>query len=325
MLTPTSCITTPIGVVRDAVPVELHAAQRHGWYRYAANGMADSVAPVRVFPGVHDAPPKKGREPQTWVPWNLVQGFPDRFVAPTLQHPLVIPQGEEVLAQLRPYQIDCVRFALSRDGGGVYLGLDLGVGKTRTSAAVALLEGHRRVVVTGPKIARGAWCGLRSDPTKCFGLDVVPLSGRKDTVAQARETMLRYGWVFCHYDILQAWSGWFLNWFKPTCVIFDELDYCRGYKSRVSRAARAIGRLNTVKRRVGLSGTAVHNSVMDLWPQLDALEPDAWGWRSNFGTRYAGMTPGEYGMVEGEPSHVKEFQARLNTVFVRVSRRDVLN
>lgn len=307
------------------MPLPLWPAPRRGWYRFPRDLSPAQIDSVRVFPGVHDAPEKRGREPQTWVPWNLASSHPELFIAPALPcREAAIPQGEEAAAHLREYQTKCVEFALSRDGGGVYMGMDLGTGKTRTSAAAALREGHRRVLVTGPLIAKGAWCGPRSDPTRCFGQDVVPLSGRKDTLDMARETMQRDGWVFCHYDILEAWTGWFLNWFRPTCVIFDELDYCRGYKSRVSRAARAVGRLNTVERRIGLSGTAVHNSVMDLWSQLDIIEPDAWGYRSQFGRRYAGMIPGEYGLVQSEPTHVREFQQRFGSIFTRVSRRDVL-
>jgi len=311
----------PLGPEGPSRPLAVAASRRRpGWFRLLTAEPGD-LEFIKAVPGPMLDPKDATAEPAILIPWNLLVARPDWFSLRPADDPvpeLTLPEG------LRAYQLECVRFAISRGGRGVYLGLDLGLGKTVTATAIAVVERHKRVVIVGPLISRGAWVGARSDPARWFGIEVTPLSGKKETIELARETMQQDGWVFVHYELLDAWKPWLLSWFRPTCVIFDELDYCRGYSSRVSRAARAVSRLSSVERRIGLSGTAVHNSVMDLWPQLDILEPDAWGWRSTFGTRYCGFHPGEYGLVAGEPTHVDEFKDRLKLVFVRRGRREVL-
>lgn len=309
------------------LPVDLLPAARKGWFR-VADGAADPAALIWLqrLPGVMPGPTSK---PQLWVPWNIATAFPQRFNH-RMQIPVGVPQVAPPAEGLRAYQRECVDFGLTRGGHGVYLGLDLGLGKTIIATSIAAAAGMKRVVVLGPMIARAAWCGAHSDPTRWYGIQVQPLSGRKDirATAEAQLVGVDAGWFFCHYDVVAAWTPWFLTKLRPQCVIFDELDFCRNPRSRMSRAARALARLSSVDLRIGLTGTPISNGVMDMWAQLDALEPDAWGNRESFGVRYANGHQGEYGMMFDralEETYAPEFHARLKFMYVRRSRSEVLH
>jgi len=69
----------------------------------------------------------------------------------------------------------------------------------------------------------------------------------------------------------------------------------------------------TAKKRLATTATAVSNRVRDLWSQLDAVEPNAWGNATTWLDRYADRHPGAYGGFDtsGE-SNKDELNKRLS-------------
>jgi SNF2 family DNA or RNA helicase len=75
-------------------------------------------------------------------------------------------------------------------------------------------------------------------------------------------------------------------------------------------------------RRIGLSATPYSIGVIDLWAQLDMLEPECWGKWVDFAFRYCDARTGTYGGLNtsGE-SNIDELRDRVNTLMHTVSRK----
>lgn len=96
---------------------------------------------------------------------------------------------------------------------------------------------------------------------------------------------------------------------EPTNVTtyfrFSPLRNRRYYSMKISRA---------VRRRYGLTATPVGDRLRDLWAQLDAIDPKAWGDRRSFDLHFCDGKPGTYGWDNSGRSNVEELQARLLSV-----------
>ena len=77
-----------------------------------------------------------------------------------------------------------------------------------------------------------------------------------------------------------------VDWLKE--VPFDTvvLDECQAIRNPDTKTAGAV-RLLDAEHRIGLSGTPVQNTVMDLWSQFQFLNPGLLGSRSAFEEQYA--------------------------------------
>lgn len=212
---------------------------------------------------------------------------------------------------------------LIRTRGGALLALTMGSGKTLTTTAALAhnVDPLPRTLIVGPLMSRGSWCGPKSDPYKFFGIDVHFLEGKKSACREAFDGAV---WVFCHYDILDAWFPFIATCFQPEAVVCEESHIVKNAKAVRSKKMRNITRLYTVKTRIALSGTPVLNNIMDLWPQLDFVNPDAWGKRFQFGERYTDVEYTEYGRKFEGQNNTLELQKRLDAIMYRKDRSELL-
>lgn len=211
---------------------------------------------------------------------------------------------------------------------GLYLTNDFIVTHNTTTALQAqYLDGflERPGIVCGPKPAKNAWCGERSDPWRFFGLRIGSLVGRKNIDPAELET---HKWWFCHYDILVAWQPWLFAMLQPACVIFDESHLLMHGKAERSKSALQVSMIGSVDRRILLTGTPIPNNRLELWSQLACAQPRQWGSsKHTFGVRYcAGERKAEEEGgnwdYKGE-SNTMELQARLAGTFLRYTRNEV--
>lgn len=304
------------------------ASHRRGWYTALderglpfVGELAARIAREQNLPGLTPL----GAPPILMAPRGLVRTRPDRFRVVSDFHPPSSSSSNPTSwpCALRPYQREALTFALDR--GGALLALDMGTGKTRLAAATAKLSALERVLVIGPNLARAAWVGPRSDVARALNIPIVPLSGRKDLDG---EPLAETAWVYCHYEILPAWLGWLQLRHRPRVVILDESHYCTSSSAQRTRAALALSRLYTVELRLALSGTPIRNGVIDLWPQLEFVQPDAWGRnRSEFGEHFLNGRRGPYAMTYDAappPDRELELSQRLADVMIRKTLAEVL-
>ena len=228
---------------------------------------------------------------------------------------------------LRQYQCEGIA-ELERATKGFLVGDDVGIGKSLV--AMQYLATHpelRPFVIVGPLIAMGSWMGPGSAGADC-GLTIVPVRGLSPDSEKLPRGVDGY---FVNYEILHAWQAYFHLLLDPRAVIVDEGHEVRNVKTREAHAVKKLCRLRTVDMRLWLTATPVVNGVIDLYAQLDCIQPGMWGpmvpynpkMVTSWGGRYAGAVHDGYGWAYPTETNVDELRYRLKNVLVRRTRAQV--
>lgn len=227
---------------------------------------------------------------------------------------------EAVTAILRTYQKEAIEFS-DRNGAGIVT--TMGSGKTLIASAsvISNLEEDEKVLIVGPLISRGTWCGEKSDLTKYFGVSCLPLEGRKNV---SNEPFKSNRFLFVNFDILNSWQPWISHYLRPSALIIDESQNVKGVKSQRTREIHNISRLSTVKKRLFLTGTPILNRPQELWPQLQAIVPDQFGSYFTFRKRYCALERGPYGWITTGLSNENELRKRLEDVIFYRARHEIM-
>ena len=98
----------------------------------------------------------------------------------------------------------------------------------------------------------------------------------------------------------------------------------RTHQGILSRAASTVRLSRLAHRRLGLSATPIRNTLADIWPQLDYLEPEQWGSNWEFVHQYCAASPGKWGGLDTSGrSNVDELKKRMSTVIHTVDRLEM--
>jgi hypothetical protein len=301
--------------------IKLGPADRDGFCdvtAYRKDRMIDVVETIRLVPGVRvDWRTKSYR-----VPANC-----------TIQPP---PKVEVVTAPsgrvLRGYQA-LAEAEIERAVKGYMVCFDVGVGKT--DPVCAYLEQHpelRPFIIVAPLIAMNSWIGPTSSGHH-YNLTIAPLrsitpNDDKLPVAIGDRKVDGY---FINFEILYVWGPWLHMKLDPKAVVVDEGHEMRNPRTVEAKAVRKLCRLKSVDMRLWLTATPVVNGVIDLYNQLDTVQPGMWGTMvpfnekmvTSFGGRYASASYNGYGWDFGYESNVDELKHRLSSVLIRRTRAEV--
>ncbi len=209
---------------------------------------------------------------------------------------------------LRGYQQDDLPFLITRRSS--LLGYEMRLGKTATACA-AHDRGAGPLLVVGPLIARDVWSHWIE---RVHGFRPVCLESRDDTPLPG------FPAYFCHFDILDAHSG-FLQTIKPATFIIDEIHMLQARRSLRMSTCSLIA--PTASRIIGLSGTPMWSNPRSMWPILNLLAPSAWGTEFEFCQRYMNAKQGAYGWKYDGTRNESEFTSRLSEVVKRRTWHDV--
>jgi SWI/SNF-related matrix-associated actin-dependent regulator 1 of chromatin subfamily A len=97
----------------------------------------------------------------------------------------------------------------------------------------------------------------------------------------------------------------------------------RNVKTKARKAVEKIVRRNRVHKRVALTATPVVNDLIDLYSQLDLVQPGQWGTWVDFAVRYCNGVQNEFGWFCKGETHVEELQHRFGGALRRVDRFSV--
>ena len=181
----------------------------------------------------------------------------------------------------------------------------MGSGKTRTTlellARRMATHGISRVLVCCPKAVIAAWAkqGLLWLP----GVRVVLLDkgGSKEKAKSLASAMADTSpmIVVCNYD--SAWRITSLEKVKWDAIVHDEIHRLKSPSGRASRWAGKLCKSHPNAIKIGLSGTLIPHSVLDLWAIYRALEsPNLATWGETFTlhkARYAVLANGQNWIV----------------------------
>lgn len=206
------------------------------------------------------------------------------------------PEGLSYL----PYQKAGIAYAASRKS--VLIGDEMGLGKTIQALGLINLDtAIQTVLVVAPKSLLLNW----------------QREAEKWLTRTVELTIINYDMVWKRADLTER--TWDL-------VVYDESQYLKNPKAKRTRASLAI----PAKRRVFLTGTPILNRPVELWPIVNAIDPEGLG-RNFFGfaQRYCGAKQIRAGrkMVWDftGASNLEELQDKMRQRFmVRRLKKDVL-
>jgi SNF2 family DNA or RNA helicase len=178
---------------------------------------------------------------------------------------------------------------------GLLLAFEMGVGKSLTTVGLVANSPHARVLIACPKSVVSVWpneLARSSTPLPCLALDKGSVKARASELkkrlklAEARREPLV---VAINYD--SFWREGMrellleVNWDVLVC---DEIHRLKSHNGRASKFAALLG--TRVKKRIGLTGTPMPHSPLDIFAQYRVLDPGIFGTNFHkFRMRYARM------------------------------------
>lgn len=171
------------------------------------------------------------------------------------------------------YQRYCINRLLADEALGLFL--DLGLGKTIiTLTAINDLKYNRfairkALVVAPKKVAEATWTNEAAKWEHLQHLRIMPVLGTKQKRIRALNTPADI--YVINRDNVVWLTEYYRNAWPFDMVVLDELS---SFKNHAAERTKALGRVRThIKRIAGLTGTPAPNGLLDLWAQLNLLDP----------------------------------------------------
>lgn len=86
----------------------------------------------------------------------------------------------------------------------------------------------------------------------------------------------RYDFYIINYDLLHKRLD-DLSKLKIKTIVCDEVQHLRSKSTQKYAAVKKLAALNSIKYRIGLSGTPIYNRGSEIWPIVDILRPGLLG------------------------------------------------
>ena len=179
---------------------------------------------------------------------------------------------------LMPFQKEGIKFGVSRQGR-VLIADDMGLGKTVQALGLAsYYDQHWPVLIVCQSTLKYNWHSsvLRWLPHSVNEQEISVISSGKDYIGSDKFVIISYDLVSKKLKELQEKNYQF--------VIVDESHCIKDYKSGRTKAVEPL--LKASKCLVLLSGTPALSKPIELYTQINVLDPALFSFVSDFGNRY---------------------------------------
>ncbi|CAC9491230.1 putative DNA helicase [Leishmania infantum JPCM5] len=222
-----------------------------------------------------------------------------------------LPDAEDcVYRRLKPFQREGVRFVLERHGRAM-IADDMGLGKTVQAIAVAH---HYRdewpVLVVCPMSLMENWA---KEFNKFCGIPfarIAILQGAKATATSLQAVAI------VSYSSLKCVEDAHFN-----VVILDESHYIKAGAAK--RAQQSLKLCRASRRVILLSGTPAMSRPIELYAQLQAIQPSLVPSKAQFGARYCNSFVGRFGIDMTGHAHPDELHSLLRHFLIRRTKREL--
>lgn len=214
-----------------------------------------------------------------------------------------------------PYQKAGIAFASQRDNS--LIADEMGLGKTIQAIGVINLDKTvKSALVICPASLRLNWKReLEKWLIRGFSIGVVDKNDYPDTDI-----------VIINYDVLERHKER-LNGKVWDILVLDEAHYLKNPKAKRTKMVFGGKEIDAIpaKRKVFLTGTPILNRPMELFPIINALDPERWPNFFSYARRYCAAVRNAFGWDFTGASNLEELQDRLrSTIMVRRLKSEVL-
>lgn len=188
----------------------------------------------------------------------------------------------ELEMNFTPYewQVKAFRHFVDNNLTGYAFLADVGTGKTATAITIMRylnwnLQGDTRILIIGPSVVIHNWkneiakyCLKKNELGKVYPLSE---ASKRKSIMKELVDKKAYGVVVTNYESFdnEEFSKMVDKW-GPTIIVCDELHRIKSYKSK--RAKAIVGIASSADYRLGLTGSAILNSPMDLFQQWKFID-----------------------------------------------------
>lgn len=205
------------------------------------------------------------------------------------------PQG--LTASLRPYQqsgFEWLCFLNEFSYGGI-LADDMGLGKTLQTLCfvqhLVELNPGNPVLIVMPTSLLYNW--FQEAKKFTAGLKILVYRGLQRE--KEIEHFDKYDVIISSYGVTRNDEAW-LKDYPFSYMILDESQIIKNNNSKTAQALRNF----SVRKRLSLTGTPIENSTMDLWSQMNFLNPGLLGGETFFRNYYANPIDKEHNAARAE-------------------------
>jgi SWI/SNF-related matrix-associated actin-dependent regulator of chromatin subfamily A-like protein 1 len=219
--------------------------------------------------------------------------------------------------KLMEFQWEGIHFALQRDGRAL-IGDDMGLGKTLQTIAVArIYRGDWPLLIVCPSSLRLNW---REELLNWLGEDID--AGDINVIMKGADCKRRLKAVnIASYDLAQKVPSRELD--RCHFVVCDESHYLKSRDTK--RSTFLLPLVKRARRALLLSGTPALSRPVELFPQVNALEPDLFPNYGAFTERYCDAKLGRWGWdVSGSANLDELYKIMRGSCLIRRKKEDVL-
>ena len=179
-----------------------------------------------------------------------------------------VPEGKTLFSFQKNSILEMLRFMQDLAMKGVYLGSDMGLGKTCTTITLAAnILKSKRILVLCPSGLRGTW----ETEIRDWDLDPLPTIHTLYTSRGAIRPVTAK-WCVCSYALLLKKNVFERLYEVPwDFIIFDEAKELKSMDAK--RTVLAIELWNRARRGIWQDGTPITRTTLDIYPACHTLMP----------------------------------------------------
>jgi len=220
----------------------------------------------------------------------------------------IFTKADAVRQRLYPFQLADLDW-MHETGGRFVNANEMGLGKTVETLAFIQERGFHSVLIVCPASVVYKW---QAEIKNWLGDESVIISKGKDPLIRSRFTLMSYAIFTLKIAEIKAHNY--------QLVVYDECHYLANRKSQRTRAAKAL-QTNYV---IGLSGTPFLNRPIELWPQLNILNPARWNSYWRYAIKYCGAYMDKWGWDVDGATNLGELKTELGNYYLRHTKQEVL-
>jgi len=210
-----------------------------------------------------------------------------------------------------PYQKAGIAF-LDKVDGIALLTDEMGLGKSMQAIGYA----HRnklKTLVICPATLKLMW---QDEIIKFTGDDSFIIDSQTEL-----KDIINVQYYIINYDILAKQES-LINNLNCELLIADESHYIKNWRAIRTKATHRIKKY--FNHKILLTGTPVLNKPIELYSQLNVIQPNKWGTFMQFAINYCNAKKGRFGWDFNGVSNIEKLKEKLAPIMIRREKKDVL-